>query len=85
MLMYIGPAAYSTSEDRRLNGIAFLMLTYIGPAANSTLGDRYLNSIGCLNAHVCWPSYVRLWTSWDRGRTTMLPIVRWFERKVNSL
>ena len=59
MLMYIGPATYSTPGDRRLNGIAFLMLMYIGPAAFSTLGDVRLNRIACLNADVCWPSYVR--------------------------
>ena len=79
------PAVCSTSEDRHLNCIALLMFTCIGPAAYSALGDRHHNGITCHNPHVCWPSYVRLWTSWDRGRTTMLPIVRWFERKVNSL
>ena len=47
------PTVYPTSEDRRLNGIAFVLHTYIGLAAFSTTGDRRLNGIAYLNAHTC--------------------------------
>ena len=54
------PGVYSTSENRRRNGIAFLMYICIGPTAYSTPEDGCLNSIVCLNAHICWLSHVRL-------------------------